>query len=122
MAQKRPEQSPENILRFNELLRGYLAAKGHSDSWLAAKTGLSRTTISRMVHNRDHRGRYYCPKETSVIAVCLALRLTAEQRWELYNLVFPERAIYNEAMNNGYSVYDTNKMLEEKGLNALTSE
>ena len=120
MAQKRPEQSPENILRFNELLRGYLEAKGHSDSWLAMKTGLSRTTISRMVHNRDHRGRYYYPKEMSVIAVCLALRLTAEQRWELYNLVFPERAIYNEAMNNGYSVAHTNAMLEEKNLPALT--
>ena len=122
MAQKRPEQSPENILRFNELLRGYLAAKGHSDSWLATKTGLSRTTISRMVHNRDHRGRYYYPKETSVIAICLALRLTAEQRWELYNLVFPERAIYNEAMNNGYSVDYTYKMLEKNNLKALTFE
>ena len=122
MAQKRPEQSPENILRFNELLRGYLAAKGHSDSWLATKTGLSRTTISRMVHNRDHRGRYYYPKETSVIAICLALRLTAEQRWELYNLVFPERAIYNEAMNNGYSVHDTNVILQENMLQPLTDE
>ena len=122
MAQTRPEQSPENILRFNELLRGYLEVKGHSDSWLATKTGLSRTTISRMVHNRDHRGRYYYPKETSVIAVCLALRLTAEQRWELYNLVFPERAIYNEAMNNGYSVDYTNKMLEKNNLKALTDE
>ena len=122
MAQKRPEQSPENILRFNELLKGYLAAKGHSDSWLATKTGLSRTTISRMIHNRDHRGRYYYPKETSVIAICLALRLTAEQRWELYNLVFPERAIYNEAMNNGYSVDYTNKMLEKNNLKALTDE
>ena len=122
MAQKRPEQSPENILRFNELLRGYLEAKGHTDSWLATKTGLSSTTISRMVHNRDHRGRYYYPKETSVIAVCLALRLTAEQRWELYNLVFPERAIYNDAMNNGYSVDYTNKMLEKNNLKALTDE
>ena len=122
MAQKRPEQSPDNILRFNALLRGYLEAKGHSDSWLATKTGLSKTTISRMVHNRDHRGRYYYPKETSVIAICLALRLTAEQRWELYNLVFPERAIYNEAMNNGYSVDYTNKMLEKNNLKALTDE
>ena len=75
-----------------------------------------------MVHNRDHRGRYYYPKETSDIAVCLALRLTAEQRWELYNLVFPERAIYNEAMNNGYSVDYTNKMLEKNKLRALTDE
>ena len=122
MAQKRPEQSPENILRFNELLRGYLAAKGHSDSWLATKTGLSRTTISRMVQNRDYRGRYYYPKESSVIAVCLALRLTAAQRWELYNLVFPERAIYNEAMNNGYSVHDTNVILQENKLPTLTDE
>ena len=120
MAQKRPEQSPENILRFNELLRGYLEAKGHSDSWLATKTGLSRTTISRMVQNRDYRGRSYYPREKSLIAVCLALGLTAEQRWELFYLVFPEQAIYWEAMNNGYSVRRTNEMLEEKNLATLT--
>ena len=122
MAQKKPKQSPENILRFNELLRGYLYAKGHSVAWLAWKTGLSKTTTTRMINNTDHRGNYYRPKKESVIAVCLALGVSKEQRWELLNLVFPEEAIYIEAMNNGYSVYDTNKMLEEKGLNALTSE
>ena len=122
MAQIKPKQSPENILRFNELLRGYLYAKGHSVAWLARKTGLSKTTTTRMINNTDHRGNYYRPKKESVIAVCLALGVSTEQRWELLNLVFPEEAIYTEAMNNGYSVYDTNKMLEAKGLNALTSE
>lgn len=81
-----------------------------------------KTTISKMVQNKDYRGRYYRPQEKSIIAVCLALGLTAEQRWELYSLVFPERAIYNEAMNNGYSVADTNAMLEENNLPALTEE
>lgn len=122
MARKRPERSPENILRFNFLLKGYLDAKGHSDAWLAQKTGLSKTTISRMVHNRDHRGRYYYPKEKSLIAVLLALGLTEEQRWEMYYLVFPERAIYNEAMKNGYTVYQTNYLLEQQGLPTLTDE
>ena len=48
--------------------------------------------------------RYYYPKEKTLIAVLLALGLTEEQRWEMYYLVFPERAIYNEAMKNGYTV------------------
>lgn len=122
MAQKRPKQSPENILRFNQLLRGYLDAKGHNDAWLARKTGLSKTTISRMVQNRDHRGRYYCPKRESLVAVCLALGITREQRWELFGLAFPEWAILDEAMNSGYSVAYTNELLEEKGLPALTDE
>lgn len=122
MAQKRPERSPENIEKFNFLLRGYLDEKGHSASWLAQKTGLSRTTISRMVNNRDHRGRYYYPKEKTVIAVCLALRLTKEQRWELFYLAFPEQAIFTEAMNNGYTVAKTNFLLEKQHLPALTDE
>ena len=107
MAQKRPERSPENIEKFNFLLGGYLDEKGHSASWLAQKTGLSRTTISRMVNNRDHRGRYYYPKE---------------QRWELFYLVFPEQAIFTEAMNNGYTVSKTNFLLEKQHLPALTDE
>ena len=122
MAQKKPKQSPENILRFNELLRGYLYAKGHSVAWLARKTGLSKTTTTRMINNTDHRGNYYRPKKESVIAVCLALGVSTEQRWELLNLVFPEETIYTEAMDNGYSVKRTNEMLEAKGLNAFTSE
>ena len=122
MAQKRPERSPENIEKFNFLLRGYLDEKGHSASWLAQKTGLSRTTISRMVNNIDHRGRYYYPKEKTVVAVCLALRLTKEQRWELFYLVFPEQAIFTEAMNNGYTVDKTNSLLEKQHLPALTDE
>ena len=38
----------------------------------------------------------------------------------MYSLVFPEHAIYIEAMNNGYSVAKTNAMLDEKNLPALT--
>lgn len=75
-----------------------------------------------MIDNTDHQGNYYRPKKESVIAVCLALGVSKEQRWELLNLIFPEEAIYTEAMNNGYSVEKTNAMLEAKGLNALTSE
>ena len=120
MAAKRPKQSPENILRFNQLLIGYLDAGGHNDAWLARKTNLSKTTISKMVQNRDYRGGYYYPTPASLIAVCLALDITKEQRWEMYSLVFPEHAIYIEAMNNGYSVAKTNAMLDEKNLPALT--
>ena len=122
MARRKPEQSPDTVLSFNAKLVSYLDAKGHNDAWLARKTGLSKTTISRMIQNRDYRGKYYRPSEESLIAVCLALGLTAEQRWELYYLVFPERAIYKEAMNNGYSVDYTNKILEENKLPALTDE
>ena len=122
MARRKPEQCPDSVLSFNDKLISYLDAKGHNDAWLARKTGLSKTTISRMIQNRDYRGKYYRSREESLIAVCLALGLTAEQRWELYYLVFPERAIYNEAMNNGYSVHDTNVLLEENKLPALTDE
>ena len=73
-----------------------------------------------MVQNKDYRGGYYRPKESSLVAVCLALDITARQRWEMYSLVFPEHAIYIEAMNNGYSVAHTNALLDEKNLPALT--
>ena len=101
MAAKRPEPSPENILRFNKLLIGYLDEKGHNDAWLARKTGLSKTTISKMVQNKDYRGGYYCPSVESLVAVCLALDITAKQRWEIYRVFREYKRIHFPTLLGG---------------------
>jgi hypothetical protein len=115
-----PKQSPDNIIDFASKVKEHLDAKGRNASWLAQRARVSKTTITRLFNNTDHRGNPYHPDRGTVVAICLALRITREQRWELFNLAFPENAIINEALDVGYSVDDVNIQLEKKGLRPLT--
>ena len=120
MGKIQPKQSPDNIINFANKVKEYLDAKGRNASWLALNSRLSKTTITRLLNNTDHRGNPYHPDRETVVAICLALRIPREKRWELFNLAFPENAIINEAMDVGYSVEDVNIQLEKKGLRPLT--
>ncbi len=109
---KNPKQCPDNLLEFNKLLNSYLNAKGKTPSWLARRTGLSTTTITRLLNSTDYRGGCNQPKERTVVLICAALGLNFQQRWELYNLAFPEHKIYMNALNNGDSVNEILNSLE----------
>ena len=119
MEKKNPKQSPKNYVNFINKVEEYLKEKDRSPSWLARQSRLSKTTITRMLNNTDHRGKGYRPDRRTVVAICLALRLTREQRWELFYLAFPEERIINEAMDNGYGVDETNIAIEELGARPL---
>ena len=119
MVSKNPKQSPKNFVNFINKVDEYLKEKDRSPSWLARQSRLSKTTITKMLNNTDYRGNGYCPDRRTVVAICLALRLTREQRWELFYLAFPEERIINEAMDNGYCVDDTNIAMEKNGARPL---
>ena len=52
----------------------------------------------------------------------LALKLSREQRKELFDTAFPEFRVWEEAAEQGYTVDETNDILYEKGLPLLTTE
>ena len=130
-AKKQREASEQEILSHTKILRAVELSRKENNKKQTIPSIGDRSSVpsrncrcqisTRMINNTDHRGNYYRPTKESVIAVCLALGISTEQRWELLNLVFPEEVFYTEAIDNGYSVKRTNEMLEAKGLNALTS-
>lgn len=120
MGKIQPKQSPDKIIDFASKVKEHLAAKGRNASWLAQRSRISKTTITRILNNTDYRGNTYHPDRGTVVAICLALRIPREQRWELFYLAFPENAIISEALDIGYSVDDVNIQLEKEGLRPLT--
>ena len=58
----------------------------------------------------------------TIQAIALALKLSREQRKELFDTAFPEFRVWEEAAEQGYTVDETNDILYEKGLPLLTTE
>ena len=86
---------------------------------LADETGLSRSTIGRMIVNKDHRGGNYRTTEEAVIKICFALELGEKESKELYNAAFPERRIWWECIANRDSIEETDTKLKDAGLPQL---
>ena len=118
MAQKQPEQSPENK-RFSELVCKYLDRYGWSYAELARKSYLSKTTIHRIITNKDHRGNTYRTSVEAVAALVIAFQLTDEEANELFYAAFPQFGVWIEARDNHYSIEETNDLLFERGFPVL---
>ena len=121
MAQKRPEQSPENKT-LSELVCKYLDRYGWSYAELARKSYLSKTTIHRIITNKDHRGNTYRTSVEAVAALVIAFQLNDEEANELFHAAFPQFQVWKEARDKHLSVTDTNALLAEKKLPLLTKE
>ena len=109
MGKIQPKQSPDNIIDFASKVKEHLDAKGRNASWLAQRARVSKTTITRLLNNTDHRGNPYHPDRGTVIAICLALRITKEQRWELvsHNTVYElvrSGAIHSVRVGRNYRI------------------
>ena len=118
MAQKRPEQSPENK-RFSELVCKYLDRYGWSYAELARKSYLSKTTIHRIITNKDHRGNTYRTSVEAVAALAIAFQLNDEEANELFHAAFPQFWVWKEARDKHYSIEETNDLLFERGFPVL---
>ena len=118
MAQKRPEQSPENK-RFSELVCKYLDRYGWSYAELARKSYLSKTTIHRIITNKDHRGNTYRTSVEAVAALVIAFQLNDEEANELFHAAFPQFWVWKEARGKHYSIEETNDLLFEHGFPVL---
>ena len=118
MAQKRPEQSPENKT-LSELVCKYLDRYGWSYAELARKSYLSKTTIHRIITNKDHRGNTYRTSVEAVAALVIAFQLTEEEANELFYAAFPQFWVWKEARDKHYSIEETNDLLFERGFPVL---
>ena len=108
-----PKQTTNDRKSFGTLLKGYLKDRHMTQQMLADRTGLSRTTIGRMINNKDNRGGTYHTSEEAVVLICLALDLGLERSKELYFAAFPERQIWWECIANRNTIEDaTEKLLE----------
>ena len=118
MAQKRPEQSPENKT-LSELVCKYLDRYGWCYAELARKSYLSKTAILRIITNKDHRGNTYRTSVDAVAALVIAFQLTDEEANELFYAAFPQFGVWIEARDNLYSIEVTNDLLFERGFPVL---
>ena len=118
MAQKRPEQSLENKT-FGELVCRYRDMLGWSDAELARKSYLSKTTIHRIIKNKDHRGNTYRTSVEAVAALVIAFQLNDEEANELFHAAFPQFLVWKEARDKHYSIEETNDLLYDRGLPVL---
>ena len=118
MAQKQPEQRPENK-RFSELVCKYLDRYGWSYAELARKSYLSKTTIHRIITNKDHRGNTYRTSVEAVAALVIAFQLNDEEANELFHAAFPQFWVWKEARDKHYAIEETNDLLFERGFPVL---
>ena len=118
MAQKQPEQRPENKT-FGELVCKYRDMLGWSDAELARKSYLSKTTIHRIIKNKDHRGNTYRTSVEAVAALVIAFQLNDEEANELFHAAFPQFWVWKEARDKHYSIEETNDLLFERGFPVL---
>ena len=118
MAQKQPEQRPENK-RFSELVCKYWDMLGWSDAELARKSYLSKTTIHRIIKNKDHRGNTYRTSVEAVAALVIAFQLNDEEANELFHAAFPQFQVWKVARDKHYSIEETNDLLYDRGFPVL---
>ena len=118
MAQKQPEQRPENKT-LSELVCKYLDRYGWSYAELARKSYLSKTTIHRIITNKDHRGNTYRTSVEAVAALVIAFQLTEDEASELFYAAFPQFWVWKEARDKHYSIEETNELLFERGFPVL---
>lgn len=118
MAQKQPEQRPENKT-LSELVCKYLDRYGWSYAELARKSYLSKTTIHRIITNKDHRGNTYRTSVDAVAALVIAFQFTEEEANELFYAAFPQFWVWKDARDKHYSIEETNDLLFERGFPVL---
>ena len=78
----------------------------------------SRVELAKLMNGNPK----YQPSLRTIQAIALALKLSREQRKELFDTAFPEFRVWEEAAEHGYTVDETNDILSEKGLPLLTTE
>ena len=118
MAQKQPEQRPENKT-FSELVSYHLDWLGWNYADLSEGSHISKTTICRIVSNLDHRGNIYRTSIEVVAAFAIAFQLNDEEANELFHAAFPQFLVWKEARDKHYSIEETNDLLYDRGFPVL---
>ena len=80
-----PKQNPDYRVELAELINGYLAEREWSPARLARESGQSKATISRITNYKNGNPKYQ-PLLRTIQAIALALKLSREQRKELFDV------------------------------------
>lgn len=114
------KQDPDNQYKsFSELVKGLMQDKKMTAADLSRASGLSKTTISRVLRDTNDKGQTYRPTDGIVAAIGLALGQGLDGWEKLLFAAFPERMIWRDAYLHKLSVADTNDLLYEEGLPLL---
>ena len=90
---------------------------------MESRTAGKRIRSVQSDYQQNYNGNpKYQPSLRTIQAIALALKLSREQRKELFDTAFPEFRVWEEAAEQGYTVDETNDILYEKGLPLLTTE
>lgn len=123
MANQKPKQGSDHKDALGVLVNRHLAERGWSPAWLAAESGLSKATISRMTKYRTkEEDKAYRPQVNAIQTLALALQLNEEETLELFDAAYPGFLVWRECIRKGVDLDEANEILYEKGLPTLPIE
>lgn len=93
--------------------------KGFTQADLIRKSGLPKTTVSRICRNNNDKGMSYQPSPIMVMTLCVVLGLSAEESKMLFHIAFPEWPVWKEILEQRLTMYEANVLLHENGLPML---
>ena len=90
-----------------------------TQSDLAQKSLLTKTTVSRICRNSNDKGSSYMPDFHTVMSVCIGLSLTPDEAEELLFSAFPEMSFMKRFLNEKLTIQQANDILYDNGLSML---
>jgi len=87
---KKTAEKSGKFYNFSDAVKHYIKLRGLSQKELAEQSGLSETTISRIVRNSNDKGSTFALTANMVATIILALKVTLEEGQELFFCAFPE--------------------------------
>jgi len=123
LAYQKPKQGSDHKGALGVLVNRHLAERGWSPARLAAESGLSKATISRMTKYRTkEEDSIYRPQFHAIATLALALQLNEEETLELFDAAYPGFLVWCECIRKGVDLDEANEILYEKGLPTLPIE
>ena len=109
-----------NLESFSDAVTRLMNKKGMTQAELAKRSGLSKLTVSRICRNSNDKGGFYTATETVIMALSIGFQLSSEEsKKELLHAAFPERAFWNDFLDNHFDIHKTNEILYDNGLPLL---
>lgn len=123
MAYQKPKQGSDHKEALGVLVNRHLAERGWSPARLAAESGLSKATISRITKYRTkEEDSIYRPQVNAIQTIALALQLNEEESFALIDAAYPGFLVWRECIRKGVDLDEANEILYEKGLPTLPIE
>lgn len=121
MANNMPNRSLDitKVSNFSDAVKWYLKEKRMTQADLIRKSGVSRSTIYKIYHNKDGRGGPYKATDEIIYAISNAFELSPDKWRELKSIAFPERKIWEDGLKNRINIVQVNIDLYDNGCDLL---